>query len=65
MYERSRIENVLFTDTDTECGDSVVERRAPARDVGVQNLPAPCCVLEQDTLLSKSTGNTQEAMTPS
>ena len=30
-----------------------------------RNLPPPCCVLEQDTLLSKSTGNTQEAEVPS
>ena len=29
------------------------------------NLPPPCCVLEQDTLLPESTGNTQEAVAPS
>ena len=41
----------------------MVERQAQEREVGVQNLPLPpCCVLEQDTLLSESTGNTQEAM---
>ena len=28
--------------------------------LGVQNLPPPCCVLAQDTLLPKSTCNTQE-----
>ena len=31
----------------------------------VENLPVPCCVLEQDTLLPESTGNTQEAVAPS
>ena len=31
----------------------------------VRNLPPPCCVLEQDTLLLESTGNTQEAVAPS
>ena len=29
---------------------------------GIQNLPPPCCVLEQDFLLPESTGNTQEAV---
>ena len=29
---------------------------------GIQNLPPPCCVLEQDTLLPESTGHTQEAV---
>ena len=29
---------------------------------GVRNLPPPCGVLEQDTLLPKKTGNTQEAV---
>ena len=28
----------------------------------VRNLPLPCCVLEQDTLLPESTGNIQEAV---
>ena len=46
------------------CG-SVVECRTPVREVGVRNLPQPCCVLEQDTLLPESTGNTQEAVAPS
>ena len=32
---------------------------------GARNLPPPCCVLEQDTLLPESTGNTQEAVVPS
>ena len=31
----------------------------------VQNLPPLFCVLEQDTLLSESTGNTQEAVASS
>ena len=39
-----------------ECGGSVVECRTPEREVGVRNLPLPCCVLEQDTLLPESTG---------
>ena len=30
--------------------------------VEVQNPTPPCCVIEQDTLLSESTGNTQEAV---
>ena len=29
----------------------MVERRTPEREMGVRNLPQPCCVLEQDTLL--------------
>ena len=32
---------------------------------GVRNLPPPCSVLEQDSFLSESTGNTQEAAAPS
>ena len=40
-----------------ERGGSVVEQRTPVR-----NLPRLCCVLEQDTLLPESTGNTQEAV---
>ena len=43
------------------CG-SVVERWTPERHFGVRNLPLPCCVVEQDTLLPESTGNTQEAV---
>ena len=37
----------------------MVERRTPKREVGSRNLP-PCCVLEQDTLLSESTGIPRE-----
>ena len=50
-----------------ERGGSVVERRTPERKVGsskptsamsgIRNLPSPCCVIEQDTLLIESTGN--------
>ena len=29
----------------------MVERRTPEREMRVRNLPQPCCVLEQDTLL--------------
>ena len=36
----------------------MVERQTPERTIGVGNLPPPCCVLEQDTLLSENTGNT-------
>ena len=43
----------------------MVERRPPEREVEVRNLSPPCCVLEQDTLLPESTGNTQEAVAPS
>ena len=43
----------------------MVERLTPEREVGVQNLPPPCCVVEQDTLLPESTVNTQEAEAPS
>ena len=32
---------------------------------GIRSLSPPCCVLEQDTLLPESTGNTQEAVAPS
>ena len=46
------------------CG-SVLERRTPEREVEARNLPPLCCVLEQDTLLPKSTGNTQEVVAPS
>ena len=31
----------------------------------VLNQPLPCCVLEQDTFLPESTGNTQEVVAPS
>ena len=43
----------------------MVERRRPEREVGGSNKPPQCCVLEQDTLLPESTGNTQEAVAPS
>ena len=36
-----------------------------ARGRGVRNLPPSCCILEQDTLLSESTGNTRKAVAPS
>ena len=39
-----------------ERGGSGVECRTPEREVGGSNLPPPCCVLEQDTLLPESTG---------
>ena len=32
---------------------------------GIQNLSPPCRVLEQDTLLPESTGNTQEVVASS
>ena len=47
-----------------ERGGSVVERRTPEREVGVESY-LRCCVLDQDTLLPESTGNTQEAVAPS
>ena len=43
----------------------MVERRTPERKIRVRNLPPPCCVLEQDTLLPENTGNAQEAVAPS
>ena len=43
----------------------MVESRTPERGVRVRNLPPPCCVLGQVTLLSESTGNTQKAVAPS
>ena len=46
-----------------ERGGSVVERQTPEREVGVQNIPPLCCVL--DTLLPERTGNTQEVEAPS
>ena len=42
--------------SDGERGGSVVECRTPEREVRVRDLPPPCCVLEQDTLLPESTG---------
>ena len=54
----------MYILTRKRCG-SVVERRTPEREVGARNLPPLCCVLEQDTLLPKSTGNTQEVVAPS
>ena len=36
----------------------MIERRTAEREVGVQNLPPLCCVLEQNILLPESTGNT-------
>ena len=43
----------------------MVERWTTGRGSEVRNLPPPCCVFEQDTLLLESTGNTQEAVAPS
>ena len=40
----------------------MVERRTQSERSGVRNLPPLFCVLEQDTLLPGSTGNTQEAV---
>ena len=49
-----------------ERGGLVVEPRTPEREVGVQYLPLPCCVLEQRHIYSKkSTCNTQEELAPS
>ena len=36
-----------------ERGGSAVELRTPCERSGVRNLLPPCCVLEQDTLLTK------------
>ena len=43
----------------------MVERRTPEPEIRVGNLPQPCCVLEQDTLIPENTGKTQEAVAPS
>ena len=40
----------------------MVERQTLEREVGGSKPTSPCCVLEQDTLLPESTGNTQEAV---
>ena len=40
----------------------MVERQTPEREVEGSNLPPRCCVLEQDTFLPETTGNTQEAV---
>ena len=48
-----------------ERGGSVVKCRTPKREVGGSNLLHLCCVLEHDTLLPESTGNTQESVAPS
>ena len=45
-----------------ELGGSLVECQTLEREVGVRNLPPPCCVLEQDTLLPERASNTQEAV---
>ena len=49
-------QNLFSSDILGERGGSVVECRTPEREVGVRDLPLPCCVLEQDTLLPESTG---------
>ena len=38
----------------------MVEYWTPDEGSGVRNLPPPCCVLEKDTLLPESTGNTRK-----
>ena len=43
----------------------MVERRTPEPDVGARNLPPPCYVLGQDTLLPESNRNSREAVAPS
>ena len=48
--------NGAFSKSSGERGGSVAECRTPEREVGVRNLPPPCCVLEQDILLPESTG---------
>ena len=60
-YAKSRLSH----DVARQLGCSVVERQTLEIEVGVRNLPPPCCVLEQNTLLPESTGNTQEAVAPS
>ena len=45
-------------------GGSVVEGRIPEREVRIRSLHAPCCVLEQDTLLPENIGYTPEAVAP-
>ena len=45
-----------------ELGGSLVECRTLKREVAVRNLPPPCHVLKQDTLLPERAGNTQEAV---
>ena len=42
----------------------MVERQTPEQEIRGSK-PTSCCVLEQDTLLPESTGNTQEAVAPS
>ena len=43
-----------------ERGGSILERCTPDRGAGVQHLLPPCGVIEQDSLLSRSTDNTQD-----
>ena len=40
----------------------MVEHQAPEREVRGTKLPPLCCVLKQDTLLSKISGNTQKGV---
>ena len=51
-------------DGDQLCGNHATDQCLCFRYI-VQflNLPPPCCVLEQDTLLPESTGNSQEGVT--
>ena len=59
------VHNMCLLKVKGERGCSVVERLTPKREVGVRILPPSYCVIEQDTLLPQSTGNTQEAVAPS
>ena len=45
-----------------ECDGSVLERQTLEGEVWGSKPTPPCCILEQDTLLPESTGNTQEAV---
>ena len=56
---------VVVAILNTDLGSVVAQRQSVglrSERSGFQNLPAPCCVLDQDTLLPESTGNTQEAV---
>ena len=55
----------LFSILGSVVADSGRASDSGGRGWGVRNLPLLCCVVGQDTLLPESTGNTQEAVTPS